>query len=123
MKRIAVILMMVLMVSIFSVGCKKEEPSNDEDNKVEEEDGENKDNAEPSGETYDRTFPLTGIDTNETIDNRIVGVMVNNHPDARPQSGLSQADMVFEILAEGHMTRFLALFHSEQPEQIGPVRS
>src|SRR5690625_7813177 len=49
--------------------------------------------------------------------------MINNHPAARPQSGLSQADIVFEMLAEGNMTRFLAFFQSEQPEVVGPVRS
>src|SRR5690625_2646724 len=74
-------------------------------------------------ETFDNIFPLTGIETNESIDQRIVAVMVNNHTDARLQSGLSQADIVFEILAEGNITRFLALFHSEQPEVVGPVRS
>src|SRR5699024_4509176 len=48
---------------------------------------------------------------------------VNNHPKARPQSGLSQADVVFEILAEGSITRFLAIYQSEEPEVVGPVRS
>lgn len=69
------------------------------------------------------TFPLTGIKADEGADRRIVGVMVNNHPAARPQSGLSQADIIFELLAEGEMTRFLAFFQSEQPEVVGPVRS
>src|SRR5699024_588520 len=55
--------------------------------------------------------------------NRTVSVMVNNHPDARPQTGLSDADIVFEMLTEGNNTRFLALFQSEQPEKVGPVRS
>ena len=49
--------------------------------------------------------------------------MVNNHPLARPQSGLNKADIVYEIFAEGNVTRFLAIFQSEQPEKIGPVRS
>lgn len=68
-------------------------------------------------------YPLTGIETDEEVNNRIISVMVNNHPSARPQSGLSQADIVFEILAEGHVTRLLALFHSESPDVVGPVRS
>src|SRR5699024_9714062 len=66
---------------------------------------------------------LTGIAGNENIDDRIVGFMVNNHPKARPQSGLSKADIVFEVLAEGKITRFLALFQSEKPDMVGPVRS
>lgn len=49
--------------------------------------------------------------------------MINNHAAARPQSGLSEADIVFEILAEGTITRFLALYQSELPEVVGPVRS
>ena len=56
-------------------------------------------------------------------DARAVAVMVNNHPKARPQSGLNKADIVYELLAEGDVTRFLAVFQSEKPENIGPVRS
>ncbi|CAM5214030.1 hypothetical protein UACE39S_04412 [Ureibacillus acetophenoni] len=48
---------------------------------------------------------------------------INNHPAARPQSGLGSADVVYEMLAEGDVTRFLALYQSELPEKIGPVRS
>lgn len=69
------------------------------------------------------TYPLTGMPADGHVDDRIVSVMINNHPKARPQSGLSQADIVFEILAEGDITRFLALFQSEKPETVGPVRS
>lgn len=68
-------------------------------------------------------YPLTGEETNEAADRRIISVMVNNHAAARPQSGLTEADIVFEILAEGDITRFLALYQSEQPEVVGPVRS
>ena len=68
-------------------------------------------------------FPLTGISTKEENARRAVAVMINNHPQARPQSGLSEADIVYELLAEGDITRLLAVFQSETPEQIGPVRS
>jgi hypothetical protein len=68
-------------------------------------------------------FPLTGESTKQKSEARSVAVMVNNHPKARPQSGLSQADIVYEVLAEGEITRFLAIFQSEKPERIGPVRS
>lgn len=54
---------------------------------------------------------------------RPLAVMVNNHIDARPQSGLIYADLVYEIVAEGGITRFLAFFNSDIPEKIGPVRS
>lgn len=68
-------------------------------------------------------YPLTGVGSETKTDGRAVAVMVNNHPKARPQSGLHKADIVYEILAEGDVTRFLAVFQSEKPENIGPVRS
>ncbi len=71
----------------------------------------------------DGTYPLTGLKSEDDANNRTLGVMVNNHPDARPQTGLSDADIVFEILSEGNVTRFLALFQSNIPEVAGPVRS
>ena len=49
--------------------------------------------------------------------------MINNSTEARPQSGLGQADIVFEAIAEGGITRYLALFQSEFPKFLGPVRS
>lgn len=50
-------------------------------------------------------------------------VMVDNFYQARPQIGLDKADLVYEILAEGGITRFMALFYSESADKIGPVRS
>ncbi|WP_408009160.1 DUF3048 domain-containing protein [Pseudalkalibacillus sp. A8] len=69
------------------------------------------------------TFPLTGKGTDEALSSRTVAVMVNNVPEARPQSGLHKADIVYEVLAEGKITRLLAVFQSEEPDVIGPVRS
>lgn len=53
----------------------------------------------------------------------VTGVMIENSQDARPQSGLLQADLVYEAIAEGGITRFLALFQESKPSYIGPVRS
>ena len=54
----------------------------------------------------------------------VTGVMIENSPDARPQSGLNKAGVVFEAVAEGGITRFLALFQDPAvPDYIGPVRS
>jgi flagellar biosynthesis chaperone FliJ len=52
-----------------------------------------------------------------------LAVKIDNHPDARPQSGLNQADIVFEELVEGGITRFVAIFHSTDADPVGPVRS
>lgn len=57
------------------------------------------------------------------ISNRPLAVMINNHPDARPQSNLIKADIVYEVVAEGGITRFLAFYLTNTPEKIGPVRS
>ncbi|MFT8319606.1 MAG: DUF3048 domain-containing protein [Bacillus sp. (in: firmicutes)] len=83
-------------------------------------------NAEKSDKDVEKlayTYPLTGLVSAEKSTDRAIGVMINNHPAARPQSGLTKADIVYEVLAEGDITRFLAIFQSEKPETIGPVRS
>ncbi|MED1794621.1 DUF3048 domain-containing protein [Brevibacillus nitrificans] len=73
---------------------------------------------------YPYTAPLTGLGSQEDVNNkRPLMVMINNAPPARPQSGISKADIVYEVLAEGEMTRFLSIFQSQKPEVIGPVRS
>ncbi len=69
------------------------------------------------------SYPLTGIGSQTEPNNRAFSVVVNNFPKARPQTGLNQADIVYELLAEGDITRFLAIYQSEKPETIGPVRS
>jgi len=48
---------------------------------------------------------------------------VDNHPAARPQVGLERTDLVFEELVEGGMTRYVAVWHSDVPAEIGPIRS
>lgn len=50
-------------------------------------------------------------------------VKIENTPDARPQRGLNGADVVFEELVEGGISRFAAVYHSQLPDVVGPVRS
>lgn len=55
---------------------------------------------------------------------RPLAVMIENHVEARPQSGLSFANIVYEVVAEGGITRFMALFYCNLSDvQVGPVRS
>lgn len=54
---------------------------------------------------------------------RPLTVMIENHEESRPQSGISFADVVYEAVAEGGITRFLAVFYCRDASQIGPVRS
>jgi hypothetical protein len=52
-----------------------------------------------------------------------LAIIVENHPDARPQSGLDQASIVYEALTEGGITRFLAIYGPRDSDKVGPVRS
>lgn len=54
---------------------------------------------------------------------RPLTVMIENHEDSRPQSGISYADVVYEAVAEGGITRFMSVFYCQDANPIGPVRS
>jgi hypothetical protein len=71
------------------------------------------------------TAPLTGLpDTDGKANSRsALLVKIENTPEARPQSGLDLADVVYEEVVEGGITRFWAIFNSAAPENIGPIRS
>ena len=68
--------------------------------------------------------PLTGLPNDDAtlLTRPAVVVKLDNHPDARPQTGLNLADIVFEENVE-MLTRFAAVFHSQIPEPVGPIRS
>jgi len=67
---------------------------------------------------------LTGVLLyEEYLYRRPLAVVINNMHRAQPQSGIASADIVYEVLAEGDITRLVAVFHSYIPEKIGPVRS
>lgn len=69
--------------------------------------------------------PLNGlpVDDETLLERRVMAVKIDNHPQARPQSGIQEADAVVEILVEGGFTRFMALFHHSDSEYLGPIRS
>lgn len=82
------------------------------------------DEPKESEETEDPELaPFTGMAEGGPFAKRSVMAIINNHPDARPQTGLNEADMVFEFIAEYNITRFVALYQSEFPTEIGPIRS
>lgn len=69
--------------------------------------------------------PLTGAAlSDEALTKRpVTAVIIENSPDARPQSGLKDAGIVYEAIAEGGITRFVALYQESRPGLVGPVRS
>ncbi|MGM0378576.1 MAG: DUF3048 domain-containing protein [Bacillota bacterium] len=140
MKKIFIVL---LIFSLFLVGCNDKEKINNEANNVVDEqvneeeidviETENQDDElitkkEESNKKEDKEpkfySELTGLEVKESIINRRpIAVMLDNHYKARPQANLSKADIVYEILAEGKITRYMAIYQSIFPENIGPVRS
>ncbi len=69
--------------------------------------------------------PLTGavVPDEATTKRHVTAIMIENSPDARPQSGLKDAGVIFEAVAEGGITRFIALYQEGRPSLVGPVRS
>lgn len=69
--------------------------------------------------------PLTGLrPPHGRIPHReVLAVKVGNNPSARPQSGLDSADVVFDTLAEGGITRYIAVYQCGSTPSIGPIRS
>ncbi|MFJ7669246.1 DUF3048 domain-containing protein [Lysinibacillus sp. NPDC097195] len=105
--------------ALFIGGCSKDASEQEEDvSKVDDEPA-----IEEPVKEETITAPLTGEIVKEEVTQRPIMVTVNNHPAARPQSGIAAADIIYEMLAEGNVTRFLAVYQSELPENIGPVRS
>ncbi|MFB2596926.1 DUF3048 domain-containing protein [Herbiconiux sp. P17] len=68
--------------------------------------------------------PLRGtLVAADSLKNPSLAAKIDNHEDARPQIGLDRTDIVFEELVEGGITRYVAIWQSDVPELIGPVRS
>lgn len=79
---------------------------------------------EPEPEPTTVASRVSGRQIDKTNPNRpIYAVQIENSPEARPQSGLREADIVNEAIAEGGITRFNAVFHDNSPANVGPIRS
>lgn len=75
----------------------------------------------------DNRNPLTGelVDDPSVLQRRPIAVKISNSPgdQVRPQSGLNDADLVFEHTTEGNITRFTAIFYGKTPPKVGSIRS
>ena len=110
-------LICIFLATLLLVACSKndgEEPNNE---------GEEKEDLLDDDVVLTYTAPFTGVVTETESNLRPVLATINNHPLARPQSGIGDADIIYEFIAEGNVTRLLALFQSELPDNIGPIRS
>lgn len=117
------LLLCVLTVLVACADNKEVVESEEETSHEESEQQTKEQEPEESEPELKNSYPFTGEKTNDEVNDRAVAVMINNDPKARPQSGLSKADVVYEFLIESNVTRFLAVFQSEKPDKVGPVRS
>jgi len=74
----------------------------------------------PEGPTL---CPLTGVETDIDISRPALAVKIDNAPPSRPQAGIEAADIVWEEIGEGGLTRFLSIFHCSDAGTLGAVRS
>lgn len=131
------VLMLVVILSILLMGCgdnskkkenqesqpkentevKKEEPQKEPPKKTPQQEYEEL----KSGEAYS---PLNGAKiSKDKLKQRPICVMFDNYFHARPQASLEMADIMYEALVEGNITRYMGVFQSQEPALIGPVRS
>lgn len=141
MKRILICLLAAAIVIGCFAGCaKKEEPVVEQSPIVDETpevtpeptpeptpEAEPEETSEPSDEPQDTVLrnPLTGEPVEEDISvNRPFIVMINNISVAQPQVGISQADMIYELMEEGGITRMMGFFTDlASVEKVGSIRS
>jgi hypothetical protein len=112
-------LVVPLALALVLVGCGGQEPEPaDEPAPAPVED------PEPEEVATGPAAPLTGLPTTDDVVARpVLAVKIDNAPTARPQVGLDAADVVFEERVEGGAVRFIALYQSQLPDRVGPVRS
>jgi len=112
MKKIFMSILLAITLLTLILGCQKRTTT------IEDVSKENT-AKEPTCYSY-----YTGEECSDSANDEVpFMVMVENSSDARPQSGLSQADIIYETSAEAGIPRFIALFHKNSPSIIGPVRS
>lgn len=78
---------------------------------------------EPSSEPTVYYSPTTGMPYDQPPEYKPIAIMVENQAQARPQTALQQADIIYEAMAEGDITRFMCIFNDNKPTVVGPVRS
>ncbi len=119
------LLMVILAVMLLSVGCERKTQPMQSEEPVQNNIDEPSENNENPVELPKFTCTLTGLEVIEESDVKLrpIAVMIDNEINARPQSGLDSADIIYEMPVEGNITRYMAIYHHMPSEKIGPVRS
>ncbi|HHT47133.1 MAG TPA: DUF3048 domain-containing protein [Firmicutes bacterium] len=112
-----------LILSFFLIGCNPtpEDPVDIED-EYQDKEPEDPEITDPAPEEEKDPSPYTGLPVDE-IFGRPYAIMIDNLPKARPQSGLKDAELVYEVPVEGGTTRFITFWLTPYDKEIGPVRS
>jgi len=127
-----ILILFIFVLLLFSTACSEktsvlaenaeeidiEKEENEENEEVKEEVKEEIDNPRKVISLLDglKYFP-------EELSKRPVAVSIDNHPQARWQAGLSQAEIIYEVEVEHPYTRYLCIFLAKEPKLVGPVRS
>ncbi len=121
-----------LTITIAFPGCKRQETLQEEEAVVEDKEevaGTEENIEDETKKTTELKIIgniniFSGLEISDSVgSSRPIAVMIENSPDARPQSGLNLADIVFEVVDEGGVTRYIAIYSSNIPELVGPARS
>lgn len=136
MKNKVLIILLLLLALLMVVSCGKSdskvsnddnsisESPNDLDIKEVSETANETDEIDVEDDTNKIVSSLDGLKYNEEeLQRRPVVVSIDNHPKARWQAGLSQAEIIYECEVEFPYTRYLCVFLAHEPERVGPVRS
>lgn len=119
-KIVSILFVLILCLGIVSCGAPESSPSpaptTEETPSLEPEA-----TATPEPTPAPNLSLTTGLPTEEEY--KPIAVMIENAAGARPQTGMQQADIVYEAMAEGSITRFLCIFNDNVPVVAGPVRS
>ncbi len=116
-----IFIFVIAIVAFFSGGCKVPENTSLSE-AVEEQEKTDSAEWEKEQEPQGPLSPYTGTPVDEVFPVPFC-ILIENHPSARPQSGLAAAELVYEVPVEGGYTRFLAIYASPHAGEIGPVRS
>ncbi len=111
MRKIAFLFLILILIAF--AGCKGQQEVTPDPPSIEKEPVIPVDESQPALPEVEPDQPLVAS----------FFVMIDNQTKARPQKNLDKADIVYEMICEGNITRFMAGFYSRDPVAVGPIRS